>query len=145
MTCVRAPPSSNLSSGCHGERVRAPRPPPSPREDPAPHLAGSRGICGSASRRTTIRLVEIPEVRYAKTPDGTHIAFQVFGHGPRDLVYVPGFISNVLLNWELPGMAHILDRLARFARVVVIDHRGTGLSDPVAERPWEFRFCPLAR
>jgi class 3 adenylate cyclase len=73
--------------------------------------------------------VEIPEVRYAKTADGTHIAFQVFGQGPRDLVYVPGFISNVLLNWELPGMARILDRLARFARVVVIDHRGTGLSD----------------
>jgi len=73
--------------------------------------------------------VEIPEVRYAKTADGTHIAFQVFGQGPRDLIYVPGFISNVLLNWELPGMAHILDRLARFARVVAIDHRGTGLSD----------------
>ena len=73
--------------------------------------------------------MEIPDVRYAKTADGTHIAFQVFGQGPRDLVYVPGFISNVLLNWELPGMAHILDRLARFARVVVIDHRGTGLSD----------------
>jgi len=73
--------------------------------------------------------VEIPEVRYAKTADGTHIAFQIFGQGTRDLVYVPGFISNVLLNWELPGMAHILDRLARFARVVVIDHRGTGLSD----------------
>src|SRR5262245_37084972 len=53
--------------------------------------------CGSASRRTTIRPVEIPEVRYAKTPDGTHIAFQVFGQGPRDLVYVPGFISNLLL------------------------------------------------
>src|SRR5438034_1777055 len=76
-----------------------------------------------------MRLVEIPDVRYAKTADGTHMAFQVFGQGPRDLVYVPGFISNVLLNWELPGMAHILDRLARFARVVVIDHRGTGLSD----------------
>jgi pimeloyl-ACP methyl ester carboxylesterase len=74
-------------------------------------------------------VVEIPEVRYAKTPDGTHIAFQVFGQGPRDLVYIPGFISNLLLNWELPGMAHILDRLARFARVIVIDHRGTGLSD----------------
>jgi len=73
--------------------------------------------------------VEIPEVRYAKTADGTHIAFQVFGQGPRDLVYVPGFISNLLLNWELPGMAHILDRLGRFARVVAIDHRGTGLSD----------------
>jgi pimeloyl-ACP methyl ester carboxylesterase len=73
--------------------------------------------------------VEIPNVRYAKTADGTHIAFQVFGQGPRDLVYVPGFISNVLLNWELPGMAHTLERLARFARVVVMDHRGTGLSD----------------
>ncbi len=73
--------------------------------------------------------MEIPEVRYAKTADGTHIAFQVFGQGPRDLVYLPGFISNLLLNWELPGKAHILDRLARFARVIVIDHRGTGLSD----------------
>src|SRR4026207_739874 len=89
----------------------------------------SPGICGSASRRTTIRPVEIPEVRYAKTADGTHIAFQIFGQGPRDLIYVPGFISNLLLNWELPGMAHILDRRARFAHVVVIDHRGTGLSD----------------
>src|SRR6185436_675714 len=83
------------------------------------------GTCEWASRRTTIRLVEIPEVRYAKTADGTHIAFQVFGQGPRDLVYLPGFISNLLLNWELPGKAHILDRLARFARVIVIDHRGT--------------------
>jgi class 3 adenylate cyclase len=73
--------------------------------------------------------VDIPPVRYAKARDGTHIAFQVFGHGSRDLVYVPGFISNLLLNWELPGMAHILHRFARFARVVVIDHRGTGLSD----------------
>lgn len=73
--------------------------------------------------------MDIPEVRYAKTADGTHIAFQVFGQGPRDLVYLPGFISNLLLNWELPGKAHILDRLARFARVIVIDHRGTGLSD----------------
>jgi pimeloyl-ACP methyl ester carboxylesterase len=73
--------------------------------------------------------VEIPETRYAKTADGVFIAFQVFGRGLYDLLFVPGFFSNVVLNWELPGMARFLERLSTFARVVVIDRRGVGLSD----------------
>jgi class 3 adenylate cyclase len=73
-----------------------------------------------------------PDVRYVQTRDGAFIAFQVFGHGPSDLLFVPGFFSNLLLNWELPGMARFLARLAEFARVVVIDRRGVGLSDRVS-------------
>jgi hypothetical protein len=44
--------------------------------------------------------VEAPETRYVKTPDGAHIAYQVFGDGPFDLVYVPGFASNVEYMWR---------------------------------------------
>ena len=73
--------------------------------------------------------MKTPEVRYVQTQDGTFVAFQVFGRGPRDILFVPGFFSNLLANWELPGMAHFLERLSGFARVVAIDRRGIGLSD----------------
>jgi len=73
--------------------------------------------------------MKIPEVRYVRTEDGTFVAFQVFGRGPRDILFVPGFFSNLLANWELPGMARFLERLSGFARVVAIDRRGMGLSD----------------
>ena len=46
--------------------------------------------------------MEAPETRYVKTPDGAHIAYQVFGDGPFDLVYVPGFASNVEYMWRNP-------------------------------------------
>jgi pimeloyl-ACP methyl ester carboxylesterase len=71
-----------------------------------------------------------PETRYAKSGD-LNIAYQVVGEGPRDLIYVPGWISNVELNWEEPSHAHVLDRLASFSRLILFDKRGTGLSDPV--------------
>ena len=71
-----------------------------------------------------------PETRYAKSGD-LNIAYQVVGDGPRDLIYVPGWISNVELNWEEPAHAHVLDRLAGFSRLILFDKRGTGLSDPV--------------
>ena len=73
--------------------------------------------------------MEIPETRYGKTADGVYIAFQVFGSGPRDLLFVPGFFSNLIADWELPGLARFLERLSGFARVVAIDRRGVGLSD----------------
>jgi pimeloyl-ACP methyl ester carboxylesterase len=60
-----------------------------------------------------------------------NIAYQVVGDGPFDLVYVPGWISNVELNWEEPALAHVLERLASFSRLILFDKRGTGLSDPV--------------
>jgi pimeloyl-ACP methyl ester carboxylesterase len=60
-----------------------------------------------------------------------NIAYQVAGDGPFDLIYVPGWISNVELMWEEPAHAHVLDRLASFSRLILFDKRGTGLSDPV--------------
>jgi pimeloyl-ACP methyl ester carboxylesterase len=72
-----------------------------------------------------------PEVRYARN-GRVALAYQVFGDGPVDVLFVPGFVSNVELNWELPAFARFLDRLASFARLIVIDRRGTGLSDPFA-------------
>ena len=71
-----------------------------------------------------------PETRYAKSGD-LNIAYQVVGEGPVDLIYVPGWISNVELNWEEPPLAHVLERLASFSRLILFDKRGTGLSDPV--------------
>ena len=64
-----------------------------------------------------------------------HIAYQVFGEGPLDLVYAPGFISHVEMNWELPYWVNIFRRLSRFSRVIVFDKRGTGLSDRVGGWP----------
>jgi pimeloyl-ACP methyl ester carboxylesterase/DNA-binding CsgD family transcriptional regulator len=75
-----------------------------------------------------------PETRYAKSGD-VHIAYQVIGAGETDLVFVPGFISNLDLHWEEPGYAHLLRRLSSFARVIQLDKRGTGLSDRVAGLP----------
>jgi class 3 adenylate cyclase len=59
------------------------------------------------------------------------IAYQVVGDGPFDLVYVPGWVSNIELMWEEPGLARFLERLASFSRLILFDKRGTGLSDPV--------------
>jgi pimeloyl-ACP methyl ester carboxylesterase len=71
-----------------------------------------------------------PETRYAKSGE-LNIAYQVVGEGPFDLIYVPGWISNVELNWEEPALAHVLERLGSFSRLILFDKRGTGLSDPV--------------
>jgi class 3 adenylate cyclase/pimeloyl-ACP methyl ester carboxylesterase len=74
--------------------------------------------------------MEIPETRYAKS-GAVHIAYQVIGDGPRDLVYVPGFVSHLEVAWEQPRFERLIRRLASFARVILLDKRGTGLSDPV--------------
>jgi pimeloyl-ACP methyl ester carboxylesterase len=72
-----------------------------------------------------------PETRYAKSGD-VNIAYQVVGDGPFDLVYVPGWVSNVDLLWEKPKPARFLERLASFSRLVLFDKRGTGMSDRVS-------------
>jgi class 3 adenylate cyclase len=71
-----------------------------------------------------------PETRYAKS-GALNIAYQVVGEGPLDLIYVPGWISNLELMWDEPALAHVLDRFASFSRLILFDKRGTGLSDPV--------------
>jgi pimeloyl-ACP methyl ester carboxylesterase len=72
-----------------------------------------------------------PETRYAKSGD-VNIAYQVVGEGPIDLVYVPGWVSNVELIWEKPKPSRFLERLASFSRLILFDKRGTGMSDRVS-------------
>ena len=70
----------------------------------------------------------LPTTRYAKS-GSVHVAYQVFGNGDIDLVFFPGFVSNIEIYWEEPHFARWLRRLASFARVITFDKRGTGLSD----------------
>jgi class 3 adenylate cyclase len=79
-------------------------------------------------------MVRQPETHYAKGPEG-NIAYQVVGDGPMDLVVVPGWFSHVDLLWGDPGWATFVGELASFARVILYDKRGTGLSDPVDRVP----------
>ena len=78
------------------------------------------------------------DVHYAKS-GGVHIAYRVFGDGPRDLVLIPGTLSHVELFWEFPVNQYLLKRLTSFARVIVFDKRGQGLSDRSAEQTLEER------
>ena len=72
----------------------------------------------------------VPQTRYARSGD-VRIAYQVVGNGPLDLVFVPGFISNLEVHWEDPGYDRLLRRLGAFTRLILLDKRGTGLSDRV--------------
>ncbi len=76
-----------------------------------------------------------PETHYAKADDGVHIAYQVFGRGPFDLVVIPGFISHLELAWEDDAVARALRRLGSFSRVIMFDKRGTGMSDRTERLP----------
>ncbi|MEE8347769.1 MAG: adenylate/guanylate cyclase domain-containing protein, partial [Dehalococcoidia bacterium] len=69
-----------------------------------------------------------PETRYAKSGD-VNIAYQVVGDGPLDLVWAPGWLSHLECDWEEPSLARFLHRLASFSRLIMLDKRGTGLSD----------------
>ena len=75
-----------------------------------------------------------PETRYARSGD-VNIAYQVVGDGPRDLVVVPGWITNIDVFWEEPRVARFFERLASFSRLILFDKRGTGLSDRVTDMP----------
>ena len=70
------------------------------------------------------------ETRYARSGE-VRIAYQVVGQGSLDLVFVPGFISNLDLHWEDEGYTRLLRRLSAFSRLILFDKRGTGLSDRV--------------
>jgi len=75
-----------------------------------------------------------PETRYALSGD-VHIAYQVVGDGPFDLIFVPGFVTHAELQWRLPGMGNFLRALGSFSRLIRFDKRGTGMSDPVSGAP----------
>jgi class 3 adenylate cyclase len=82
------------------------------------------------------------ETRYAKN-GGVHIAYRVFGTGVRDIVLIPGTISHVELLWEVPVYAHLVTRLTAFARVIVFDKVGQGLSDRVPQLTLEERISDV--
>ena len=76
----------------------------------------------------------VPQTRYSKN-GSVSIAYQVLGEGPTDLIYVPGWVSNIEIFWEDPAYTRFLNRLASFSRLILFDKQGTGLSDRVAEIP----------
>jgi class 3 adenylate cyclase len=71
-----------------------------------------------------------PETQYVKGPEG-YIAYQVFGRGAHDIVFVPDHPNNIEIMWEDPALSRFLERLATMGRVICFDKRGTGISDPV--------------
>src|SRR5215204_3193233 len=75
-------------------------------------------------------MAALPETHYAKSGD-VHIAYQVFGTGPPELMVFPEWVSHLEAAWELEDFAGSLRRLSSFGRVIWFDKRGTGLSDPV--------------
>src|SRR5262245_22756522 len=75
-----------------------------------------------------------PETHYARSGD-VNIAYQVVGDASRDLVLVPGWVTNIEVLWEEPACARFLERLASFTRLILFAKRGTGLSDRVTDLP----------
>ena len=88
---------------------------------PDPHLTLDSG-------RMLIRVT--PETRYARAGDA-HIAFQVMGHAPIDIVLADQWFSHMEAQWDVPPVAELRHRLATFSRLIMFDKRGIGLSDPV--------------
>src|SRR2546423_10095920 len=78
--------------------------------------------------------MKTPQTKYARSGE-LSIAYQVLGDGPLNLVHIPGIVSHVDLAWENASYRRFMERLSSFARVIVYDKRGMGLSDPVSEAP----------
>jgi len=73
-----------------------------------------------------------PNTRYTKS-GRISLAYQVFGSGPQNIVYIPGWVSNIDLMWDNPQLVSFFEGLAQFATVILFDKRGTGLSDRISE------------
>ncbi|GMU43936.1 MAG: alpha/beta fold hydrolase [Xanthomonadales bacterium] len=97
---------------------------------PAPHTTPPLSRPSHASQLDSEAAFDIPEVHYALSGE-VNIAWQSIGEGPIDLVFVMGWVSHLEYFWTEPHFARFLRRLATFARVILFDKRGTGLSDRV--------------
>src|SRR4029077_1380450 len=75
-------------------------------------------------------VTDVPTTRFARNGD-VHLAYQVVGDGPVDLLFVDDWVHHVELVWEVAEYARFLRRLSGFARLIHFDRRGTGLSDPM--------------
>jgi class 3 adenylate cyclase/pimeloyl-ACP methyl ester carboxylesterase len=78
--------------------------------------------------------VQPPQTQYVER-EGISIAYQVVGEGPVDLLMSPGFVSHLDLQWTDRGTSRFLAHLASFARLIIYDKPGTGLSDPIPQLP----------
>ena len=74
-----------------------------------------------------------PETHYAKTADGVNVAYQAFGDGPVDILFVLGWVTHIERMWDQPRIVRFLERLATLGRVMVFDKRGVGMSDRVPD------------
>jgi pimeloyl-ACP methyl ester carboxylesterase len=83
--------------------------------------------------------VDLPETHYAKTADGVHIAYQVVGDGPVDLVFVT-WLLNVEKAWSWARTARTFRRMATFSRLILLDRRGTGMSDHAIDKNMRSRW-----
>lgn len=61
------------------------------------------------------------------------LAYQVVGEGPRDVLLVSGYLSNVEYAWRYPSLRRFLEGIAEFSRLILMDRRNSGLSDRVSE------------
>ena len=77
-----------------------------------------------------------PRTHYTRSGE-VFIAYQVFGTGPVDIVFLPSWVSQIEQLWESPAFARMVERMASFARVILFDRRGSGLSDRVEPGPLE--------
>ena len=68
-----------------------------------------------------------------RAAEGRHLAYQVLGEGPIDLIYVPDWWNHIEAQWEAPALERFLHRLASFSRLILFDKRGMGASDPVSQ------------
>jgi pimeloyl-ACP methyl ester carboxylesterase len=84
-----------------------------------------------------------PKTQYAKYRD-LNLAYQVVGDGEIDIVLIPSFVSHIEFFWAHPAIKSFLDRISSFARLLIFDKAGTGLSDPVSGIPTlEERACEV--
>jgi pimeloyl-ACP methyl ester carboxylesterase len=87
-------------------------------------------LSGSVAKGDVTGMDHLPTTRYASSGDAG-IAYQVLGHGPLDVLMVPGFPSHLELAWEYPPLASFYRHLASVCRLILMDKRGIGLSDRI--------------
>jgi hypothetical protein len=87
-------------------------------------------------------MVEMPKTRYARAGDA-HIAYQVFGNGETDLVWMPRWATHIEIMWEQPLLADFLDGVASFSRVVLFDKRGVKRACVPVRRKLKLPCCAL--
>src|SRR2546430_7768102 len=76
-------------------------------------------------------MADVPEINYARSADGVHVAYQVLGDGPPDVVYANSFMSHIEVSWDYPPAVRFYERIAAFSRLVLFDRRGPGLPYPI--------------